>query len=157
MNTKKTLNNYMIVTVLNIINAPDSFWQSPDKRPHLKVSVPVRRALKMNLKLLEEYGKNYTEMYQDIVNDLQRQFISAGKAEQTEEEFKVLPEYLEEYNNELGSQLTELLQQEVEVNLYAYSAEDLDKYGELNGEYLTEMEMDVLELFLDDPKEETNE
>ena len=151
---KKTINNYAIVTIINTFNNADGFWANPDKRSKLKVYLPVSSAIRMNLQAIEPLGKNYSELYNEIITELQNAFLDAGKGEKKDDEFTALPEYLNEYNQAFAEKLTELINQTFDVELRTFTTKDLERYAELNGEYLTETEMDILAFFIDDPKED---
>ena len=155
---KKTINNYAIVTIINTLNNPEGFWGSPEKRSKLKVYIPIRTAIKMNLQTLESYAKNYTETYQEIVDELEKDYLETGKAEKTDDKFVVIQGYVDEYNHEFSEKLSELLNQTFDIEFRTYTEEQLDRYAELNGELMNEMEMDVLSIFVEEPREaEINE
>lgn len=147
---KKTLANYMIVSIINTINDQDGFWCNPQKRNKLKVSMPVRSALKRNLSVLDELGKSYMVAYNEITSELEDLFVQENKARRnTDGKFELSAEYKKEYEEQCNIHLSKLLKEEHNVDLCTYSYKAFEKYGDLNGELLTEAEMDILELFVD--------
>lgn len=154
---KRTINNYAIVTIMNTLNNPESFWSSPEKRSKLKVYIPVRTAIKMNMQTLESYAKNYSETYQEIIAEMEKDYLDAGKAKKEDDNFTVAPEYTEEYNREFAEKLSELLNQSFEIELRSFTEEQLERYGEMNGELMSEMEMDVLSIFVEAKEDTANE
>lgn len=148
---KKTINNYTLVTLLNTINNKDSFWVDPNKKSKLKVSVPVRTVIKKNLEALTKLGESYMESYNDIISEVKDQYVQDSKALYSDDGvFKVIPEYKVAFDKEVEKQLVKLLQEEHEIVFNTYPEAALDKYAELNGDVLSELEMEALEFFIED-------
>lgn len=152
---KKIIDNYTLVQLLNAFADQDCFWVSPNKKPHLLISIPVRSALKKNLEVLREYGNEYSEMLQALQTELQKQFMDAGKATQNENGvFAVNTGYESDYEKDLNGKLMDLLQQKLDVELRSFTTQDLEHYIQLNEKYLTESDVELLEFFVEDPKED---
>lgn len=152
---KKIIDNYTLVQLLNAFADQDCFWVSPTKKPHLLISIPVRSALKKNLEVLREYGNEYSEMLQALQTELQKQFMDAGKATQNENGvFAVNTGYESDYEKDLNGKLMDLLQQKLDVELRSFTTQDLEHYIQLNEKYLTESDVELLEFFVEDPKED---
>lgn len=148
---QKKITNFTVVSIVNTINNADGFWMNPDKRSKLKVSMPVRSVLKYNFGVFEKLGKDYMESYNEIISELQDSFVQDSKAERDGDgNFKIKDGCQAEYENLFGQHISKLLQESHDVELRSYTSEALERYAELNGELLTEAEMDILEVFIEE-------
>lgn len=91
---KKTIMNFEIENVLNILNDKNSF------RNDLSVKLPkaVRQALRINMDTLSNRLKVFDEERKEVYN----RFIQEGKTDKTDDgNYKVRDEFLPELNQEL--------------------------------------------------------
>lgn len=91
---KKTIMNFEIENVLNILNDKNSF------RNDMSVKLPkaVRQALRINMGTLSDRLKVFEEERKEVYN----RFIQEGKTDKTDDgNYKIRDEYMPELNQEL--------------------------------------------------------
>ena len=149
---KKTFTNGEIFTIANVLfggRENEGFV----KKGNLKITMSVRHALKFNYIAIQNANKVIEEMINDIIKEIMDDFIEQNKATKNDDGCKVKDEYQNEFILIQQHKLNELSFQTVELDLYTYSESDFEKYANLNDGKLTNSELDVLELFVENSEE----
>lgn len=153
---KKTFTNGEVFTIASVLFGGQEN-EGFVKKGNLKVTMSVRQALKFNYIAIQNANKVIEEMINDIIKEIMDDFVEHDKATKDDNGYKVKDEYQNEFISIQQSKLNELSFQTVELDLYTYSESDFEKYANLNDGQLTNAELDVLELFVENPEEENKE
>lgn len=109
----------------------------------------VRQALKINKNKISELWKSILELRDEIIQETLDDFVSDNKAEKDENQARILPEYNDEYINTVNGKLQELYEQSVDVEFQTIPEKEYFLYAEQNDGLFSDIELDVLELFVD--------
>lgn len=113
--------NFVVIQVVNTVNSKEWFMNNQEYKSKIKFYFPVRSALKKNLDAFRKLGEEFMELRQEI----------------------------ESSENNKDVELKQLINASNEVDLVTYSQDDLDYYLQLNGEFMTEADVQILELFVE--------
>lgn len=150
----KTFDNGMIFTATHVLmGTPDIPGLTAKK--YLNSVMAVRQALKFNCSALSEKHKLIVEMINEIGKELAEEYYKEGKADKNDDEYTIKEEYREEFAEEQQEKLNELSSQEIDIEIVTYSQKDLELYAEKNDGNLTEAELDILELFVEEKEEKS--
>ena len=137
---KKTIMNFEIENVLNILNDKNSF------RNDMSVKLPkaVRQALRINMGTLSDRLKVFEEERKEVYN----RFIQEGKTDKTDDgNYKIRDEYMQELN-------PELLELAVVQNALALEELDMAAFDNVD---LSMQEEDALKFMTKDEEKEKDE
>ena len=112
--------NFVVIQVVNTVNSKDWFMNNQETKNKIRFYFPVRSALKKNIDTFRKLGEEFMELRQEI-----------------------------EDNGNSSEELKELVNSSHDADIVTYSQEDLDHYLMLNGEYMTESDVQILELFVE--------
>lgn len=163
-----TVTNGTIFTVAQVLfgekNADNTVnFEGLINKKNLKTRIAVRQALKFNYSAISNAYKLISEMVTDITKELMDGFIEDGKAQKEDEKYLVKKEYHKEFFEEQQEKLDELAGQTVELDITTIPEKEYLAYAEQNDGELTDMELDVLEIFVEfendknDKEEKDNE
>lgn len=128
---KKELYN---IEVINTVAAINKLISNQDKVKELPIK--IRWAIKKNMSVFSPTVKNFDDMRQELVSELQAEYFNEEKSHVEEmeledgkkEEFrKVNDEYMEEYEakvNELNAKLQEVLTEKNEYDIYTVNLDE---------------------------------
>lgn len=149
----KTFTNGTIFMMAKALLDDNSFR----KNSNIKTRMAVRQALKFNGQEVESKYKLIMEMMQEIMKEVQEEFVQAGKAAMEENTFKVDKAYEAEFTNTVNYKLHELETQTIDMDIKTIPQKELDLYFERNDGEFTDLELDVLEMFVEESEEDVNE
>lgn len=150
---KKTLANGAIYTIAQVLFDQNGFRFNKN----IKTRMAVRQALKVNTAEIEIKNKLIGEMINEIVAEVRDEFVQAGKATVSGEEFVIADKADEaEFMDEINRKIHELEIQTMDLELKEIPQQELDLYLERNDGEFTDAELDILELFLKD-EDDVNE
>lgn len=149
----KTFTNGTIFMMAKALLDDNSFR----KNPNIKTRMAVRQALKFNSQEIANKYNLINEMIQEITKEIQEEFVQAKKASMEEDAFKLNTGYETEYVNVVNYRLHELETQTIDMDIKTIPQKELDLYLERNDGEFTDLELDVLEIFVEETKEEVNE
>lgn len=150
----KTFDNGMIFTATHVLmGTPDIPGLTAKK--YLNSVMAVRQALKFNCSALTEKHKLIVEMINEIGKELAEEYYNKGKAEKNDDGYIIKEEYRQEFNEEQQEKLDELSKQEIAIEIVTYSQDKFDLYAEKNDGNLTDAELDILELFVEEKEEKS--
>ena len=150
----KTFSNGIIFVATNVLLGTQ---QTPGlvAKKYLNSVMAIRQALKFNCTALSEKHKVIVEIINDITKELAEEYYKEGKAEKTDEGYIIKDEFKDDFNEENQEKLNELSLQEIDIEIVTYPQSKLDLYIEKNDGNLTEAELEILELFVEEKEEKS--
>lgn len=144
----KKFNNGAIFTIAKVAFGEDGHGGLNAKK-NLKSRMAVRQALKFNYSIIANAYKNVTEMVDEIQKETFAEYFESGKAEENEQGILIKENYREEFEKTLAEKLNELTEQVVELSIHTIPEKEYLAWAELNDGQLTDMELDIIEVFVD--------
>ncbi len=139
------ITNGQLFNIKNVLFRPESFMYNGD----ITQIMAVRNALKFNVEELQKADQVLQSLIQDILKELQNEYVAANKATKEDDNFKIKTGYEEDFNKDFQGKLDELAVQEVELNNFqTYSKEKFDLFMEKNDGLLKEADIRILEMFI---------
>lgn len=142
---KITLTNRALSNIIAVFSDPNGFRFNKE----IKTRMAVRQSLKSIIQTIGNAWNIALETWNEIIMEVQNDFIEAGKAERTEENFVVKPEFIDEFNRILTEKDKEFSDITVEIETQTIPEKTYLLYAEDNDGKFSDMELDVLELFVE--------
>lgn len=146
---KKTFTNGTIFIMGNILLGTNGQPGLIAKK-YLNSVAEVRHALKFNNVAILEKHKIIGEMFSDINKEMCESYLSEGKATETDGTITINKEFEREFIIEQNNKLGEISEQSVELDIVTIPKEKFELYESINEGKLTEGELDILELFIEE-------
>lgn len=153
----KTLNNGIVFTMANVLMGNSDYPGLIGKK-NLHSVMAIRQALKFNCAAIAEKHKIIGEMITEINRELVEEYFNEGKADKDGDNYIIKEDFRNDFAEEQQEKLNELSVQPLDVEITTYPKNKFDLYAEKNDGELTDIELDILEMFIDDEnKEEKSE
>lgn len=146
----KTLNNGIIFTMANVLMGSNPENPGLMGKKYLHSVMAIRQALKFNCAAISEKNRIIMEMVSDINRELLEEYCNKGKAIEDEDNYIVKNEFQKEFLKEQQEKLDELSTQPIDIELVTYPQEKFDIYVAKNDGELTDIELDILEMFIEE-------
>lgn len=150
----KTLNNGIIYMISTVLMGSEREPGLMSKKDLLSV-MAVRQALKFNCAAISEKYKLISEMIGDINKELIEEYREDEKVDIVDETYIVKKEFEKEFLDEQQEKLNELSIQPIDIDLVTYPRDKFNAYAEMNDGKLTEAELDILEMFVEEESDKT--
>lgn len=151
----KTLNNGIVFTMANVLLGVNEENPGLMAKKHLHSVMAVRNALKFNCAAIAAKHKIIGEMITDINKELLEEYYNEDKADKVDDNIIIKDEYMHEFVEEQQEKLNELSIQPIDLEIVTYPKEKLELYAEKNDGELTDMELDILEMFIEEKEEKS--
>lgn len=151
----KTLNNGIVFTMANVLLGVNDEHPGLMAKKQLHSVMAVRNALKFNCAAIAGKHKIIGEMITDINKELLEEYYNEDKADKVDDNIIVKDEYMHEFVEEQQEKLNELSIQPIDLEIVTYPKEKLELYAEKNDGELTDMELDILEMFIEEKEEKS--
>lgn len=142
---KMTLTNRALSNIIGVLFDPNGFRFNKE----IKTRMAIRQSLKSIIQSVGNAWNITLETWNEIILEIQNDFIEAGKAERIEEKFTVKPEFIDEFNRIMSEKDKEFANVTVEIETQAIPEKAYLLYAEDNDGKFSDMELDVLELFVE--------
>lgn len=151
----KTLNNGIVFTMANVLLGVNEENPGLMAKKQLHSVMAVRNALKFNCAAIAGKHKIIGEMITDINKELLEEYYNEDKADKVDDNIIVKDEYMHEFVEEQQEKLNELSIQPIDLEIVTYPKEKFELYAEKNDGELTDMELDILEMFIEEKEEKS--
>lgn len=140
-----TLTNAALMNIVNVFFDPSGFKFNKN----IKTKIAVRQSLKSILKSVGDAWNIALDTWNEIVLEAQEDFLEDDKAYKENDEFKLKTEYEDEFNLFIQEKNKEFSNVTTSIEFQPIPEKEYMSYIELNDGLFSDIELDVLELFIE--------